>query len=78
MSEIEQIRARHEAGERASAVEDREWLLAEVERLRGALTFYADSRAYKTTTVHMCGHFVDHPVVIDNGKQARDALEGGR
>lgn len=31
---IEEIRERHEAGERASAVDDREWLLAEVERLR--------------------------------------------
>ena len=29
------IRARHEAGERASAAADREWLLAEAERLRG-------------------------------------------
>lgn len=30
---IEEIRARHEAGERANAAADREWLLAEVERL---------------------------------------------
>lgn len=33
MSQLNEIRARHEAGERASAAEDREWLLAEVERL---------------------------------------------
>ena len=32
--EVREIRARHEAGERASADADREWLLAEVERLR--------------------------------------------
>ena len=32
--EVREIRARHEAGERASAVDDREWLLDEVERLR--------------------------------------------
>jgi hypothetical protein len=31
---IEEIRERHEAGERGSAVEDREWLLDEAERLR--------------------------------------------
>lgn len=31
---IQENRARHEAGERASAAADREWLLAEVERLR--------------------------------------------
>ena len=31
---IEEIRARHEAGERANAATDREWLLGEVERLR--------------------------------------------
>ena len=30
---IEEIRERHEAGERASADADREWLLAEVARL---------------------------------------------
>lgn len=29
---IAEIRARHEAGERASAVADREWLLGEIER----------------------------------------------
>ena len=33
MSEIDEIRARHEAGERASADADRAWLLGEVERL---------------------------------------------
>ena len=33
MSKIEEIRARHEAGERGSADADREWLLDEVERL---------------------------------------------
>ena len=31
MSVLDEIRARHEAGERASAVEDREWLLGEHE-----------------------------------------------
>lgn len=35
---IREIKARHEAGERASAVADREWLLAEVDRLSDALT----------------------------------------
>ena len=78
MSEIEEIRARHEAGERASAADDREWLLGEVERLRRALAFYADQRSYKTSTVHMCGHPVGQPVVVDGGEQARKALEGGR
>lgn len=33
MSDIDEIRARHQAGERASADADREWLLGEVERL---------------------------------------------
>ena len=33
MSELDEIRTRHEAGERGSAVDDREWLLGEVERL---------------------------------------------
>lgn len=31
---IAEIRARHEAGERASAVDDREWLLGEIGRQR--------------------------------------------
>ena len=35
MRKLDDIRERHEAGERGSAVEDREWLLAEAERLRG-------------------------------------------
>ena len=35
MSELDEIRTRHEAGERGSAVDDREWLLGEVERLNG-------------------------------------------
>ena len=33
MTGLDEIRARHEAGERASAVDDREWLLGEVKRL---------------------------------------------
>ena len=50
----------------------------QVERLRAALAFYADQRSYRTTTVHMCGHPVGQPVVVDGGAQARKALEDGR
>ena len=61
-----------------SLIDENKRLRAENERLRAALAFYANERSYKTATVHMCGHFVGQAVVIDGGKQARDALEGGR
>lgn len=50
-------------------------LLAEVERLRAALEFYADKNRYKTTTVHMCGHATGQAVMLDRGKRAREALK---
>lgn len=51
---------------------------AEVEKLRETLGFYADKNHYMTRTVHMCGHSVGEPVLLDKGRQARNALEGGR
>ena len=41
---LKEIHARHEAGERASADADREWLLAEVERLRADNNFWRQAR----------------------------------
>jgi len=77
---IEEIKRRHcQLGDSGlQRLIDRAYLLAEVERLRKALAFYADQRSYRTTTVHMSGHFAGQPVMIDGGAQARKALEGGR
>jgi hypothetical protein len=60
---------------RARMAEEISDLRAEVERLREALAFYADERHYKTRTVHMCGHFTGQSVMVDQGRQARNALE---
>lgn len=58
------------------AVREIERLRAEVERLREALSFYADENRYKTTTVHMCGHATGQAVMLDRGSRARKALKG--
>lgn len=46
----------------------------EIERLRGAMQFYADPNRYKSTSVHMCGHSTGQSVMIDGGRKAREAL----
>jgi len=80
---IEIIRARHLRDDRwrnlpsmicPQAHDDRALLLAEVERLREAMQFYADPNRYKSTSVHMCGHSTGQSVMIDGGRKAREAL----
>lgn len=66
MTELDEIRARHEAGERASAVDDREWLLAEVERLREVIR----------TIRARCVEMDDSDAVSETLDIASAALEG--
>ena len=88
---IEEIRARHDAGPRgqiplmayAVAHADRADLLAEVERLREALRWYADQRNHFPVEHRRRGDpdpgvvFVDEPAIVtDCGRRAREALEG--
>ena len=57
-----------------AAHHDRATLLAENDRLREVLQFYADPNRYKSTSVHMCGHSTGQSVMIDGGRKAREAL----
>ena len=81
---ISEIRARHEEGSRAGADADRAYLLAEVERLREVLRWYASERNHFPLVLHYCGpgeldpaaFFLQEPPVMgDGGKRAREALE---
>lgn len=59
---------------RAESRQDITKLLVEVERLREALEFYADEKTYETDVTSQW-----EPVTLidsDNGKRARQALEG--
>ena len=87
---IAEIRARHERGPRAmlpltgyaEVHTDRATLLAEVERLREALRWYADQRNHFPVDRRNPGDpdpaviFVEEPpIMIDGGTRAREALE---
>lgn len=88
---IAEIRARHEAGPigmlpmqaLAKADDDRATLLAEVERLREALSWYADPSNHFPVEHRKPGDpspaFVwieEPPIMSDGGGRARKALEG--
>lgn len=78
---IEEIKARHNAAEIDSihqpgkAHDDRAVLLAEVERLRGAVRWYGN-RACGLSEADNKYPFSD--LFEDAGKRAREALKGGR
>ena len=48
----------------------------EIERLRGALQFYARKYNWKSCGVYMCGHSNPSSAEIDRGNKARAALAG--
>jgi hypothetical protein len=85
---LEDVRARHEeatygrlhgcweASDGNDAHYDRAALLAEVDRLREALTFYADRARYHDTPAGE-NQWKTAEVVFDGGKTARRALSKG-
>jgi hypothetical protein len=84
---IAEIRARHERdirwGDMWEQHRDRGYLLAEAERLRETLRWYADQRNHFPVEHRRRGDpdpavvFVDEPAIMtDCGRRAREALEG--
>lgn len=53
-------------------------LLAEIERLRAALFFYADKATYETSSTGFAAQYDPNPepITLDKGKRARMALYG--
>ena len=87
--QIAEIRERHERDSRygdglyPGAHRDRATLLAEIERLREALSWYADQRNHFPVERRNPGDpdpaviFLEEPPIMsDGGKRARNALEG--
>jgi predicted nucleic acid-binding Zn-ribbon protein len=75
MSEIAEIRARHEAGERGSADADREWLLAEVERLTPECdTALANARWLLGEVVRLTRERDEARDEVERLREERDAL----
>jgi len=87
---IAEINKRHEEGgigklpmaALAEAHDDRATLLAEVERLRAALRWYADPANHEPVRTRSSGPdfnvllVEEPPIAFDGGERARDALAG--